>query len=182
MAIREPERIWWKPFSKDERMWVTVAVVWMLVSFLFMPIYHLYGAQNPPSETYKVEPEAFDKLVTKMIDKYKVGEENGFPIVHPDPNEPVFIRAQMWQWYPIIEFEKGKTYRVHLSSMDIQHGFSVQPINLNFMALPGYDYVLKLTPTTSGEFHIVCNEYCGVGHHTMVGKIYVKDAAKTAAN
>ena len=73
-----------------------------------------------------------------------------------------------------MEFEKDRTYRVHLSSMDILHGFSIQPVNMNFMVFPKYDYVLKLTPTTTGEFHIVCNEFCGLGHHMMVGKIYVK--------
>jgi len=174
MAIQEPERIWWKPLSKDERLWVTVALIWMLVSFIFMPIYHLVGSQNPPAETYSVSAEQFDKLVEGMVAKYKVGEENGFPVVHPKSDEPVYLRASMWQWYPILELEKGKEYKIHMSSMDIQHGFSLQPINMNLMALPGYDYVLTITPTTSGTFHILCNEYCGVGHHMMVGKLYVK--------
>lgn len=174
MAIYEPDRIWWNPLSKDERIWVAIALIWMLVSFIFMPIYHVVGSQNPPSETYKVTSEQFGKLVDGMVEKYQVREENGFPVVHPNPAEPVFIRASMWQWYPIVELEKGKTYKIHLSSMDIQHGFSLLPINMNFMVLPGYDYVLTLTPTTSGEFHIVCNEFCGLGHHVMVGKMYVK--------
>ncbi len=174
MAIKEPERIWWKPFSRDERIWVAVALLWMLLSFFFMPLYHLVGSQNPPSETYKVSPEVFDKLVQGMIEKYKVREENGMPVVHPDPSNPVFLRASMWQWYPVLELEKGKTYKLHLSSMDLQHGFSLQPVNMNFMVLPGYDYVLTLTPTTSGQYYIVCNEFCGAGHHMMVGKIYVK--------
>ena len=174
MAIYEPEANWWKPYSKDERLWIGIALIWMLVSFLFMPIYHVVGSQNPPSETYKVSGEQFQTLVDEMVQKYQVGEENGFPVVHPDPSEPVYIIGSMWQWYPVVELEKGKTYKVHISSSDIQHGFSILPINLNFMALPGYDYVLTLTPTTTGEFHIVCNEFCGIGHHMMVGKLYVK--------
>jgi cytochrome c oxidase subunit 2 len=35
--------------------------------------------------------------------------------------------------------------------------------------------VLTLTPSETGEFGVVCNEYCGLGHHLMVGKIYVVD-------
>lgn len=174
MAIKEPDRIWWTPLSKDERIWVVVALIWMLVSFFFMPIWHWFGSQNPPSETYAVTNDQYEKLVDSMVAKRKVGEEQGVPVVHPNPGEDVFIRAKTWEWYPIVELEKGKTYRVHLSSMDLDHGFSIQPVNMNFMALPGYDYVLKLTPTQTGEFHIVCNEFCGVGHHMMVGKMYVK--------
>jgi cytochrome c oxidase subunit 2 len=109
-----------------------------------------------------------------MVAKYKVGEENGVPVVKPDPEEPVYLRASMWEWYPILELEKGKTYSVHLSSIDLQHGFSLLPLNLNLMVLPGFDYVAKITPTTDGEYHIVCNEFCGMGHHMMTGKIYVR--------
>ena len=69
--------------------------------------------------------------------------------------------------------EKGETYRLHLSSMDWQHGFSLQPNNINLQVHPGYDMVVTLTPTETGTFSVVCNEYCGVGHHTMVGKIHV---------
>ena len=25
----------------------------------------------------------------------------------------------------------------------------------------------------SGDFRIICNEFCGIGHSTMLGKIYV---------
>lgn len=59
--------------------------------------------------------------------------------------------------------------------MDIQHGFSLQPLNLNFQVLPGYVHVIHLTPTRSGTFTIVCNEFCGIAHHLMVGRIVVTE-------
>jgi cytochrome c oxidase subunit 2 len=37
-----------------------------------------------------------------------------------------------------------------------------------------------LTPTESGEFGIICNEFCGIGHHTMTGKVYVTDQTRAA--
>jgi cytochrome c oxidase subunit 2 len=87
----------------------------------------------------------------------------------------VYIAASRWQWRPLIELEKGKRYRVHISSLDWDHGFSLQPLNINFQAYPGYEQVVTMTPSSSGTFTIVCNEYCGIGHHTMLGKIYVKE-------
>jgi cytochrome c oxidase subunit 2 len=75
----------------------------------------------------------------------------------------------------MLELEKGQTYRLHLSSIDLQHGFSLQPLNINVQVHPGYESVMTITPTTGGEFGIVCNEYCGLGHHTMTGRIYVVD-------
>ena len=36
-------------------------------------------------------------------------------------------------------------------------------------------HVITVTPTMSGEYTIVCNEFCGIGHHQMTGKIVVVD-------
>ena len=58
--------------------------------------------------------------------------------------------------------------------------FNLQPMNINFQVVPGYDYGLEVVPTEVGEFQIVCNEFCGVGHHLMVGKIIVKAPSRTA--
>jgi len=41
--------------------------------------------------------------------------------------------------------------------------------------LPGYEMVLTITPDTSGEQTIICNEFCGIGHHNMLGKIFVTE-------
>lgn len=173
MAIHEPQEIWWKPIHKDEKVWFVLALAWMLISFFYMPVQHFLGSQNPPVVTYRVSAEDYDALVEGMVEKYQVGEENGVPVVRPNPEEPVYVRASMWEWYPALQLKEGETYKIHLSSIDINHGFSIQPVNLNLMVLPGYDYIANLKPTSKGDFRIICNEYCGLGHHTMVGKIEV---------
>ena len=38
---------------------------------------------------------------------------------------------------------------------------------------PGYEQIITITPTEAGEFGIACNEYCGIGHHQMTGRIRV---------
>ena len=86
--------------------------------------------------------------------------------------------ARLWEGWPSLELEKGQTYRLHLSSMDWQHGFSLQPNNINLQVHPGYDMVVTLTQTETGTFSVVCNEYCSVGHHTMLGKIHVVEAGQ----
>jgi cytochrome c oxidase subunit 2 len=59
--------------------------------------------------------------------------------------------------------------------MDWQHGFSLQPVNINLQVIPGYEMVIKIPPDQAGEYTVVCNEFCGIGHHTMLGRIYVKE-------
>jgi cytochrome c oxidase subunit 2 len=84
--------------------------------------------------------------------------------------------GRQFEWWPILELEEGKQYRLHLASTDVQHGFSLQPVNINLQVHPGYEMVLTVTPNSTGEFPIVCNEYCGLGHHLMVGRVNVVEA------
>ncbi len=172
MSISIPETHWWKPVDREEKVWVTVALIWCIFITLMMPYWHFAGNQNPPWETYKIKPEQFEKLAADFIAKHKVGEDNGIPVVEP-PAGDVFLVAKTWQFEPVLKLQKGQTYRLHVSSLDYQHGLSIFPINMNFMVLPDYDYVLTITPTESGDYRIICNEFCGIGHHNMVGKITV---------
>ncbi|MEW6401263.1 MAG: cytochrome C oxidase subunit II [Chloroflexota bacterium] len=169
-----PERTWWKPLGRLEKTWLTVAFVWCVFLTLMMPLWYFLGRQNVPTESYRVTREQYTAKVNEFVAQYQVGNENGIPVVAPPPGSDVYLRASTWQWYPILQLEKGETYRLHLSSMDLQHGFSLQPVNINLQVLPGYDYVATIVPTTTGEFTVVCNEFCSLGHHTMVGKIIVK--------
>ncbi len=175
MSLAAPERVWWKPLNWQERLWVTVALVWCLVLFLMMPLWEILGKQNNPVETYRVTTAQFLLKANEAIEKYKVGEEKGIPIVRPPARSDVYLAGRMWQWFPILELKKGETYRIHLSSLDLQHGLSIQPLNMNFQVLPGYDYVVTVTPTQAGEYAVICNEYCLLGHHNMSGKIVVKE-------
>jgi cytochrome c oxidase subunit 2 len=170
------DRIWWKtPIGKQEIVWIGIALVWCLIMFFMMPYWHIYGKQNLSNEAYQTTPAKFQSRVDEMVTKYKVGEEAGLPIVRPPAGSDIYMLGRLWQWYPILELEKDKSYRLHLSSMDWQHGFSLQPVNINLQILPGYEMVLTVTPDQAGDYAVICNEYCGIGHHTMLGKIIVTE-------
>ncbi|MFT5140868.1 MAG: cytochrome c oxidase subunit 2 [Lysobacterales bacterium] len=181
-SIQPPsERIWWnKPLDRVEGAWIAIALVWSLIMFTMMPLWHLYGKQNLSNEAYRTTPAAFQAKAQAMVDQYTVRTETDMqlPVVHPPPGSDVYLIARLWQWWPLLELEKGQTYRLHVSSMDWQHGFSLQPVNINTQILPGYDMVLTVTPDTDGDQTIICNEYCGIGHHNMVGKIYITEARR----
>jgi heme/copper-type cytochrome/quinol oxidase subunit 2 len=83
---------------------------------------------------------------------------------------------------PILRLQQGAEYMLHLSSNDVNHGFNLHPFNVNFQVVPGYDYGLRITPTEAGEFRILCNEFCGVGHHMMVGRVEVVPPAESRWN
>jgi cytochrome c oxidase subunit 2 len=175
MSISFPAEDWFKAPSGGERLWIGLALSWCVVLTLMMPYWHFKGQQNSTGEAYRVKPADFYERADKFWKANKVGEEMGVPIVQPAPGSDAYVVARMWSWNPILKLKKDQTYRVHLSSMDLNHGFSLQPLNMNFQVVPGYDHVLTLTPTSAGTFSIICNEFCGVGHHLMAGKIVVEE-------
>lgn len=177
MTIQSPtERVWWKePVARAEIIWITIAFLWGLVMFFMMIYWHGVGKQNLSNEAYRQNPAVFAQKAQAMAEQYRVREEAGIPVVAPPPGSDVYLIARLWQWWPILQLQKDKDYRLHLMSMDWLHGFSLQPQNLNMQIHPNYEMVLTITPDKAGEYGVICNEYCGIGHHTMVGKIYVKE-------
>lgn len=176
MSAVPPKEGWYfTRVAKDEKIWIILALIVCLGLFSWMVAWHIYGKQNPSSTTYKTTPKEFQELANAFIEKNRIGEENGIPVVKPAPNSDVFLVASMWRFEPVLVLKKGQEYRFHLSSLDLTHGFSLQPVNMNFIIYPGYDYVLTFRPNASGEYKIICNEFCGIGHHMMIGKIVVEE-------
>jgi cytochrome c oxidase subunit 2 len=174
MSIFVPEKGWFKGPEGSERTWIGMSIVWCIVMFIMMPYWHLKGKQNSTGEAYNVKAQDFADRVEKFKTANKVGEEKGIDIVEPAPGSDVYLLARMWAWDPILKLKEGQTYRLHVSSVDLNHGFSLQPVNMNFQVVPGYDHVLTLTPTKKGDYQIICNEFCGINHHLMTGKIIVE--------
>lgn len=174
-GIRPVEGIWWGKIPKQEKFWITVAFIWCMILFAMMPVWHIRGGQNVSGIRHKVSIGDYVARVEQFVQDYQVGEENGIPVVEPPAGAHVYLLARMWQWYPVLKLKKNTEYILHLSSSDLNHGFSLYPINLNFQVVPGYDYGLKIVPNQAGDYRIICNEFCGIGHHMMVGKILVTE-------
>lgn len=177
MAISPPaHRLWWKePLALPEIVWISVSFVWGLIMFGAMIYWHIAGEQNLSNEAYRIDPAVFAARAEEMTAKYQVREEGntGIPVVHPAPGSDIYMIAKLWEWWPILELEKDQSYRLHLSALDWQHGFSLQPTNINIQVHPNYEMVITIRPDQAGEFSVVCNEFCGIGHHTMIGRIHV---------
>lgn len=72
-----------------------------------------------------------------------------------------------------ITVPKGATVTYKVATTDVVHGFSIAGTNANMIVEPGYVSEVTVTHNKKGVFTIVCNEYCGVGHHAMFGTLEV---------
>jgi cytochrome c oxidase subunit 2 len=64
----------------------------------------------------------------------------------------------------------------HLTSSDVLHGFEVQGTTINVTAIPGVTGSVTYTFGHPGIYYIICNEFCGIEHHAMIGRIIVDPA------
>ena len=101
-------------------------------------------------------PEAVDLVVTLSRFRFSPGGPD-------DP--PIRLRA-------------GTRYRLEFRALDGEHGISPIP-QLGIAGrwiVPGADYVVEVTPTTSqrGSYNFACTFVCGGGHGLMHGTVVVE--------
>ena len=148
-----------------ERIWMWAAGV-LIVAFLgAILLTAATQAVHPPSHVETVDPTT---LATHP--------EFGAPAVarRPDGSVVVTVVASMFDFGPDIEVPAHAPVNFRLTSADVVHGFQIVGTNANAMAVPGYVRQFTVTFDAPGEHTIACNEYCGLVHHAMVGKLIVK--------
>jgi cytochrome c oxidase subunit 2 len=103
-----------------------------------------------------------------------------------DGSEPgqydVYIEAKQFLFVPgtnnPVRVPADSTVTFHVTSTDVMHGFEVVGTNINTMAVPGQVATVTVEFDEPGEYGLVCNEYCGSGHHTMEGSLEVVPPAQ----
>ena len=86
--------------------------------------------------------------------------------------------ARMWRFEPTeISVVPGSTVDFYLSTADVTHGMQIVGTNVNLMAVPGAVNYARVKFDRAGDYMVVCNEYCGVSHHNMAGRIHVTEKA-----
>ena len=148
-----------------ERFWMWSAA--MICAALFGAIvYGLVGEHTrPPSHIETVDP-------TRLSEHPEFGRPG--VETRPDGSAVVTVVAEMFAFSPDpIAVPAGRPVTFRLTSGDVLHGFEVVGTNANAMAIPGYVSQFTVTFAEPGEYLVLCNEYCGLLHHGMTGKLVV---------
>ena len=114
-------------------------------------------------------------------------------LVEHVPAEAETIKVIGQQWFWTFEHEDGKKetgqlhvkqgvpYKFEIVSKDVIHDFNVPDYTILMDAVPGRVNVVWNLFDEPGEFPIQCREYCGFGHATMRGKLFVEPQTVEAA-
>lgn len=161
-----------------QRLLAGLVLATAVALFAAMPAWR--GYPPPPVTSYAASPEAFSAKVEAMTAAHATGEvtrdakdamADGIPVVRP-PAGDVYLLARRWQFWPIVELEAGRTYRLHVSSADILHGFHLNR-DIDLLLTPGIAHTFTVTPRPGERLVMQCSEYCGLLHNRMKATLRV---------
>lgn len=147
-----------------EKIWMWGVAAMLSLFFTSTAIAAFRDSRHPPSHVETIDPQRV------MADaRFRA------PGVTVDPTGHVEVRivGMTFAWLPAemtIPALTPVTFRV--TSMDVTHGFEIVRTDGQTMVLPGYVSQFT-TQFDAGDYLVTCNEYCGLGHHTMAAKIHV---------
>jgi cytochrome c oxidase subunit 2 len=155
-----------------ERVWMYMVVVMLALFFASTVTAAVKGGIHPPSHVETIDPK------TVFADPRFTPQG-----VSVDPQGRVHARVvgMMFAWLPAtMTIPAATPVTFHITSLDVLHGYEIVGSNGQSMVLPGYvsQFTTEFDP---GEYIVACNEYCGVGHHTMASRIRVVPRAQWTA-
>jgi len=78
------------------------------------------------------------------------------------------IKAKKYEFSPSqITLKKGAPVVLRLSTEDRSHGFFIKPLGVDADIKPGEVTEVAITPDATGEYVVICDHYCGLGHGNM---------------
>ena len=134
-----------------------------------------------PENVLKVEVMAYqwgwkyrlpgeDNILGKTSIKY-INDENPFGLIPEDENSKDDLLVDSDE----LHLELGQSVKFELRSIDVLHNFYVPQFRGKMDMVPGIVTFYWLTPTRTGDFEVLCAEYCGSGHYAMRGRVIVDE-------
>jgi len=93
-----------------------------------------------------------------------------------DPEDPLG-RDDVLVFNPEVHLPVNVPVKVNLRSKDVLHNFTVAQFRVKMDLVPGMEPYLWFTPTVAGTYEVLCEELCGIAHHTMRGAVTVESQA-----
>ena len=191
MCIRDSSYCVWKfAYSKDKRAeykpedkklefrltWITT----LGVAALLAPGLVVWNSYvTVPDNAYKMEVFAYqwgwkyrlpgdDGILGKTDIKY-ISDENPFGLILEDPNGRDDRLVDGDELHLLID----RPVKFELRTIDVLHNFYVPQFRGKMDMVPGIITYYWITPTKTGDFEVLCAEYCGSGHYAMRGRVIV---------
>ena len=157
--------------ARIERRWATLSIVIVGVLVGMAGYIGIHQATMPQGRVETADPKTLH-LSGEFVES-NLGSE-----MQADGSVTVRAIGQQYSFTPqciVVPAETAITFRA--TSADVVHGFLIEGTNINTMLVPGYVTALPVRFKAPGDHVMPCQEFCGIGHQGMWGKVKVVDKA-----
>ena len=178
---REGQIAHYEPENKKLEIQLTVVTAIGVIAMLAPGLFVWAQFVNVPDDAAEVEAIGQqwhwsfrfpgEDGILGTVDGRLVSAENPFGMNPEDPNgqDDVLVASNE------IHLPIDQPVKVLLRSKDVLHDFAVPQFRVKMDLVPGMVTYVWFTPTRTGEFEILCEELCGLAHHTMRGRVVVDE-------
>ncbi|MBP1931650.1 cytochrome c oxidase subunit II [Ammoniphilus resinae] len=153
-------------FHRYEKYWLIFGLCTLVVFLTIVGVNAFSGGHQPPTGMMTLDP-------TK-VDQTPPFDQPGLKKVDDNTYEANLI-AMAFGYNPSkIEVPVGAKVIFNVTSKDVVHSFTIPGTNVNMMITPGHVNTSEFSFDKPGSYLVLCNEYCGSGHHMMQMTIEVK--------
>ncbi len=152
-----------------EKKWAQIALAMCALFISIIMIEALFHNVNAPSNV-----ETVDSASLHLSREF--AEDNLGVQADKDGNIIVRMVAGRYSFFPkeiSVPAETKLTFR--WVSIDVLHGVHIPMTNMSTMIVPGFVAQIETSFPKPGDYPVLCNEYCGLGHDHMWSKIQVLD-------
>ncbi|WP_062108100.1 cytochrome c oxidase subunit II [Bacillus niameyensis] len=150
---------------KYEKVWLLFGIAALAVFLSIVGVTAFSHGHTPAGGMDVIDPE--------LVDETAPFNHPGVTQVDNDTYEVVMV-AEAFSYTPSsIKVPAGKEILFTLTSKDVVHSFTIIDTKVNMMVVPGRITHKSYTFQKPGKYLVLCNEYCGTGHHFMQTEIEV---------
>ena len=180
---RKGNKATYDPENKKLETWLTVLTSVGVAAMLTPGLFVWGDFVNVPDDAMEMEAVGqqwhwtyrfpgedgqFGNVKAELID-----DDNPFGM---DPDDPLG-RDDILVFNGEAHIPVNVPVKVNLRSKDVLHDFAVAQFRVKMDLVPGMETYLWFTPTKVGTYEVLCEELCGVAHHTMRGSMVVAEQA-----
>lgn len=161
---------------KYEKLWLVVGLSSLVLFLLIIGFAAFWKGTHPQSHIETIDPqnvEANESFQPENLGLTEVADGKYVVNIVASAFNYDFGLEEDGTATKTIRVPKGSTVLFQVTSKDVVHGFQVAGTNVNMMVEPGHISRYESVMKNGGEFTVVCNEYCGIGHHLMFGTVEV---------
>ena len=150
---------------KYEKIWLVFGIVSLIVFLSVVGVSAFSQDHTPAGGMETIDP--------KKVNETAPFDNPGVTQLDEDTYQATIVAMAFGYQAPDLRVPVGKEIIFKVTSTDVVHSLTIDDTKVNMMVVPGRITTKSYTFEEPGTYLILCNEYCGTGHHMMYTEIEV---------